>query len=407
MLFLDAARLRSSASFESTDARRLKRKLMIANNNFALNIMRLLPANKNIVLSPFCLSTALGMLYVGAGPSTARKMAAALQYVSTNLQEEDVAKGFEYLIDDVKFTDPGYTMVGSEAVFLEAHEVNPDYVAVVSRQFRGHAEVVNFTSQPTEAKNAVNIWVRNSTKGLVSSFLRRPIVQNNTRLVSVSVVYFRGFWSDAFQPSNTYRGQFLNFGVTAKNVSVMHKTEANATLIDLKRLNATMLKLSYGRNATMLLVLPKDSESLDRLESQISPTDLFNGFKNATFATVDIHLPKFEIEASYNMQEALLKSGMIEAFSQFDADFSRISEIDGPEMTISKVLHKVKFRMDEDGLAVKTATGTGNDLLYNLNGSGSTNSEIPLKFRVLHPFLFYVVHAPTNVIVFSGRIVRF
>lgn len=47
------------------------------------------------------------MLYVGAGPSTARKMAAALQYVSTNLQEEDVAKGFEYLIDDVKFTDPG------------------------------------------------------------------------------------------------------------------------------------------------------------------------------------------------------------------------------------------------------------------------------------------------------------
>lgn len=41
------------------------------------------------------------------------------------------------------------------------------------------------------------------------------------------------------------------------------------------------------------------------------------------------------------MQEALLKSGMIEAFSQFDADFSRISEIDGPEMTISKVRIKL------------------------------------------------------------------
>lgn len=50
----------SSAEVESSDARRLKRKLSIANNNFALNIMRLLPANKNIVLCPFCLSTALG-----------------------------------------------------------------------------------------------------------------------------------------------------------------------------------------------------------------------------------------------------------------------------------------------------------------------------------------------------------
>lgn len=38
---------------------------------------------------------------------------------------------------------------------------------------------------------------------------------------------------------------------------ILLQTEANATLIDLKRLNATMLKLSYGRNATMLLVLPK------------------------------------------------------------------------------------------------------------------------------------------------------
>lgn len=48
-----------------------------------------------------------GMLYVGAGPSTARKMASALQYVSTNLQEEDVSKGFEYLIDDLTQPDPG------------------------------------------------------------------------------------------------------------------------------------------------------------------------------------------------------------------------------------------------------------------------------------------------------------
>lgn len=65
--------------------------------------------------------------------------------------------------------------------------------------------------------------------------------------------------------------------------------------------------------------------------------DLMNGFKNATASKVDIHLPKFDIEASYNMQDALLKSGMIEAFSKLDADFSRISETERPGLTISKV----------------------------------------------------------------------
>lgn len=65
--------------------------------------------------------------------------------------------------------------------------------------------------------------------------------------------------------------------------------------------------------------------------------DIFNGLKGAKVTPVAVHLPKFEIEASYNMQEALLKSGMIEAFSQLDSDFSGISEVDGLDMAISKV----------------------------------------------------------------------
>ncbi|OQR66666.1 serpin B6-like [Tropilaelaps mercedesae] len=341
-LILESVRLPPSVASELTDARRLKRKLSIANNNFALNVMRLLPAKKNIVLSPFCLSIALGMLYVGAGPSTARKMAPALQYVSTNLQEEDVAKGFEYLIDDVKLTDSGYTMINGEAVFFEAHEVNPNYVSMVTRQFRGHVQAVNFTAQPTEAKNAINSWVRNSTKGLVSSFLRRPVVRNNTRLVSMSVVYFRGFWSDGFQPNETYIGEFLNLGTTAKNISIMKKVDRNAIFVELKRLNATMLKLEYWSDASMVFILPENPETLDRVESRISPMDIFSGLRGATVSSVDIHLPKFEIEASYNMQEALLKSGMIEAFSQLDSDFSGISETDGSKMTISRVSSRLR-----------------------------------------------------------------
>ena len=73
------------------------------------------------------------------------------------------------------------------------------------------------------------------------------------------------------------------------------------------------------------------------MESRISPIDIQSAKRNLTATTVDVHLPKFEIEASYNLQDALLKSGMVEPFSQLDSDFSGISETDGQHLSISKV----------------------------------------------------------------------
>ncbi|XP_003744940.1 serpin B6 [Galendromus occidentalis] len=395
--------LSDTVGSSSSDARRLKKKLSIANNNFAMNLMRLLPKDKNIVISPFCLSSALGMLYAGAGPSTARKMASALQYVSTNLQEEDVSKGFEYLIEEIKQPDPGFTMVGGEAVFFEANDVRPEFRSAIESRFKGHAESVNFTAEPTEAKDAINIWVRNSTKGLVSSFLRRPIVQNNTKLVSLSVVYFRGFWDQAFNPNDTYEGEFLNGGTQLKKISMMRGQIERAGFAKLARLNSTLLDLAYGDNISMVLILPDNPTNFSYVESQISPVDIQMAKRGLTPTSVDVHLPKFEIEASYNLQDALLKSGMVEAFSELDSDFSNISETDGHQLSISKVLHKVKFRIEEDGLSVTSLGGIAKDMLYK------SQDDIPDQkvFRAEHPFLFYVFHNPTNVILFSGRMVKF
>lgn len=70
------------------------------------------------------------------------------------------------------------------------------------------------------------------------------------------------------------------------------------------------------------------------------------------------------------------------------------------------MLHKVKFRMDEDGVSVAAAAGVAKDLLYAGSDDRIPKPE-PGVFRALHPFLFYVIHKPTSVILFSGRLVRF
>lgn len=112
-----------------------------------------------------------------------------------------------------------------------------------------------------------------------------------------------------------------------------------------------------------------------------------------TETLVDLYLPKFKMEERYDLSDNLIGMGMHSAFSS-NADFSGMTEKD--KVIISKVFHKSFVAVDEKGTEAAAATA----VVIELTSAHVSNV---LKFRVDHPFYFFIRHNKSKSILFFGR----
>ena len=102
---------------------------------------------------------------------------------------------------------------------------------------------------------------------------------------------------------------------------------------------------------------------------------------------VQLNLPKFKLEETYDLKSTLSSMGMSEAFNQSKADFSGMSS--ERNLFLSSVFHKCFVEINEQG--TEAAAGTGSEVSVRIN--------LPsIEFNEDHPFLFFIRHNKTNSI---------
>ena len=108
---------------------------------------------------------------------------------------------------------------------------------------------------------------------------------------------------------------------------------------------------------------------------------------------VDLHLPRFKVEESYDLVPTLQALGMVDAFRDGVADFSGMTG--SRDLVVSKVVHKSFVEVTEEGTEATAATGVSVAL---------TSAPSHESFHCDHPFLFLIKHIKTNSILFCGRV---
>ena len=108
---------------------------------------------------------------------------------------------------------------------------------------------------------------------------------------------------------------------------------------------------------------------------------------------VDLYLPRFKVEESYDLVATLRALGMVDAFIFRVANFSGMTG--SGDLAISKVFHKSFVEVTEEGTEAAAATGV------EIIERAGRNSE---SFRCDRPFLFLIKHIKTNSILFCGRV---
>jgi serpin B len=211
-------------------------------------------------------------------------------------------------------------------------------------------------------------------------------IDASTRLVLANAVYFHGDWVTPFDPKSPNG----TFHAAAGDVTVpMMSGSGNAMVWSGSGWTAAALPY-HGNTTAMYLIVPdagtfasfEQGLTADALATILAPTQ-------QTFGAVS--MPRFKFSLATSLADALSTLGMSVAFSPA-ADFSGIDG--GNDLLVGDVIHQADIAVDEKGTTAAAATA----VIIR-----TTSIEYPLV--VDRPFLFFIVHQPTNTLLFAGRVV--
>ncbi|XP_061094471.1 leukocyte elastase inhibitor-like [Conger conger] len=373
--------------------------LTTANTNFSLDLFKKISeSNKsdNIFYSPLSISSALAMVYMGARGNTATQIAESLHFH----EADDIHAGLKKLMSELNKEGAPYALSLANRLYGEqSYEFLEKYIQDTEEFYQAGLETVDFKSKAEDARVKINSWVEKQTKEKIKNLLSKGTVDNMTRLVLVNAIYFKGNWNSQFKGADTKELPFKLNKNESKPVQMMHQ-KANFGLTFIPEVSCQILEMPYiGKELSMLFILPReiedDSTGLERLERELTCKKLIKWTQPENMDTpeVNVALPKFKMEESYDLREVLVSMGMKDAFDVSKSDFSGMSP--SGDLVVSKVVHKAFVEVNEEGTEAAAATAA---IMM-----GRSARPPPIMFIADHPFLFFIRHNPSQSILFYGR----
>jgi serpin B len=375
------------------------------NTAFALDLYKKLAEdktneNKNLFLSPYSISTALAMTCAGARTETASEMAKALHFP---VEQDRLHPAFAGLIGRFQANkeDKGYQLGVANALWGQKdYRWDKDFLRTTQTNYGAGLRSLDFMTDPDGARKTINAWVEEQTKDKIKELLKEGVLKPATRLVLTNAIYFKGDWKDQFDKKATKDEPF--FGATEMKAPLMHRTgRYGYTEGD----GFQVLELPYrGDELSMVVLLPKKGDGVADLEKKLTTEKLNDCIAKLSSQKVIVSLPKFKVEAGFELAAQLKALGMGLAFDASEhtkADFTGMKQDKSVrDLFISKVIHKAFVDVNEEGTEAAAATAVIIEATIK-----SVHIEPPTPvFRADHPFLYMIRDQKSGSVLFLGRL---
>ncbi|KAM6953693.1 leukocyte elastase inhibitor-like [Aplochiton taeniatus] len=371
-----------------------------ANTTFSLALFKkLTESNKtgNVFYSPLSISSALAMVTLGARGNTHTQMSESLHL---HKAEDDVHVSFSKLMAELNKAGAPYALSLANRLYGEqSYQFVQDFLGDTKKHYNAELESVDFVNNSETARVNINSWVEKQTQDKIKNLLAKGVLDNLTRLVLVNAIYFKGHWDLQFQEAYTKEAPFRISKNANKPVKMMYQ-KSKFPLTFIPEAKCQILELPYkGKDLSMLIMLPNEMEDsttgLEKLEKELTYTNFveWTGPDRMHRVEVEVGLPRFKMEETYDLKEVLTRMGMVDAFDNARCDFSGMSPV--KDLFLSKVVHKAFVEVNEEGTEAAAATAA---IMMCCSMPIS-----PPTFIADHPFLFFIRHNPTQSILFAGR----
>ncbi len=367
--------------------------LVAHNNDFASLFYRqqLIKADDaNLVISPFSISSAFAMLYLGSANETKQEMGNTLHF---NQEDEVFHQSFNTLSQSLlsQENSKDFTVNIVNAQWGEkTYDFNQDYLNGLSKFYDADLKVADIKGQPDKVRQAANAWVAGQTNELIKDLLPENAINVDSRLVLTNAVYLKAKWLHEFHPSKTVNSRFSP--LTGEDIQVPTMSQRG----DFKGFEEDgdfLIELPYKNTDWSMYFISTSKDKFAEFEADFDEAKFDDMMAKSTVNDSEVFLPKFSFGTDINLYESLKSMGMTLAFNSSAADFSPINQRNEMELYIQAAFHKAFIKVDETGTEASAATGVVAGV-----------ESMPTQYRFNQPFLFIIKHKPSNTNLFMGRV---
>jgi serine protease inhibitor len=341
---------------------------------------------RNLLISPASIEIALGMAYAGASGETAEAMSRVLGMDSSREAALNELGGLRAMLEK---PGSGVTLKVANAAWIDnSIHLNRKFTTDLAATFETKLETVRFRDPTTISR--INDWVSKATEGKISRLLEYP---PSPPMFLANAVYFHARWQAPFRKESTQEQPFYPESGSTLAVPMMQQ---KGRFRYAKGPDFAVVALPYVDNRfAMYCFLP--DKGVEALVAGLKDSSWSNLSHTLHPMQGSVALPKFKMEYSEELKEALSSLGLGIAFDPERAQFPRM--IDGPGgLYIGGVLHKTFLEVDEEGSTAAAVTG----IQMMTSAMIRPQEEFNLVFN--RPFLTAIVDEKSGTILFLGII---
>ncbi|XP_054275631.1 leukocyte elastase inhibitor-like [Macrosteles quadrilineatus] len=355
----------------------------------------------NVVFSPLSIASVLALVLLGARGQTQAEVAKLLGVtagIDLTGRSETVHEEFGRLLDKLeeqRANRNGTLVTIARGLFLQKNfPINQTFVKQTMDIYHTEVQRVDFQQNSREAQTIVNKWVENRTEGHIKNLLQQE-PDSMTTTVIASALYFIGQWENPFYPGATKQKPFY----VGKQAGSNHNEIINVDLMvngadipyyaDPDR-KCTIIGMPYKGDVMTMYVIVPDGDVKTFLDNT-GHDDLEHLVKKTETQPVIFLLPKMRLESTINLVPPLRNMGIKTLFDSRTSNLTNIAE----GVFVNEAVHKVEIDINESGTVAAAATA----FTFTRDGSSPV-------VKVDKPFVFFIRHDETGIILFWGKVIK-
>jgi serine protease inhibitor len=365
-------------------------KLIESEKSFAFDIFQEVLANspesENLIISPLSISCALSMTLNGANGSTRDAMLDALRV--NGITPEAINNSYKNLSAALLSVDKRVLISIANSVWTENNfVVKKPFADILTGFYSAESKSFDITDPLVPAQ--INTWIEGKTNGLIRNMVGQ--LDDNTVMLLINAIYFKGKWESEFDKTNTVQGSFYKPGGVISEVPLMKQTaEYKSFTGD----GFVIAEFPYGQgNFVMDVIVPNDQNSLNSIIPAITGNNFKTWLDQMTEKKTELTFPRFKYGYTKKLKDVLTSMGMGIAFTD-NADFSNISDL---SLLINEVTHQAFIETNEEGTEAAAVT---------VVSVGTTSMPADnFILNIDHSFIYIIRETTTNSILFMGKVV--
>ncbi|XP_055339295.1 leukocyte elastase inhibitor A-like [Paramacrobiotus metropolitanus] len=399
--------------------------------------------NQNFVVGIFAAAAAAGLIYVGSGGKTADKLASILHFdklFEARCTPELITIAFRqavahltkradehFPLHDMQMRSPFQLVLAHRAFFRKGLRVTTEFFHNAKSFSVDVGEIAGMDDDEDfeRLRSDINTWVQRNTRGQITEALP-PLTQVDhseelTNMFLISVTSVRGRWQQAFTEQDVQLQDFTNLDGTRVRTPFLTCEAMHLPYYQEGRLCYQYLEIPYANNeASLCLILPCQTQTgkrvtLSELVKRFSLEDFKNMGIQKTLRKVDVRVPVFEIDHTFDLKDFFGKLGVN---NPENADLSRIVNEPVHNFRLTGAYHKCSFGINENGTSAEffNEANKDDDDYYGRRRANSgdvapvrrslrSTATETVTFHADRPFIFCVRHNLSGMILFIGRVV--